>query len=144
LAVQENVIGHKLFARSIFSTDHDRGICSSNTVDEVFQASDGRTFSDDFAAGDTLTIEKVRNTHRTLKLGGLLKNEVDLRHRKRLRKVIESPQSHALNNGLDRSICSDHDHERLVFIVGKMLDENAPVAIGQFHVEKDEIERIGT
>lgn len=67
-----------------------------------------------------------------------------MRHRKRLRKVIESSQSHALHNGLDRSICGDHHHERLVVIVGKALDEDTPVAIRQFHVEKDEIERIGS
>ena len=66
-----------------------------------------------------------------------------MRHRKRLGKVIECPLPHALHDGLDRAVCGNHHHKRLVVIVGEALDENPPIAIGQFHVEEDEVKRIG-
>ena len=112
-------------------------------MDEVFQAGDGWAASNDLAAGDAFAIKKIRDANRALELGRLLKNEVDLRHRKRLGKVIESPQPHALHDGFDRPVGSDHHHKRFVVIVGDALDEHPPVAIGQFHVEEDEIKRIG-
>jgi len=143
LAVKENLVGNKLFTRSIFTTDHDRGIGPADTMDEIFQAGDGGAVSNDFAAGDAFAIEKIRDANRTLELGGLLENQVDLRHRKRLGKVIESPQPHALHDGFDRSVCSDHHYKRFIVIVGDAFDEDPPIAIGQFHVEEDEIKRIG-
>ena len=143
LAVEENLVGHKLFARSIFTADHDRGIRPADTVDEIFQAGDGGAASNDLAAGDAFAIKKIRDANRALELGRLLENEVDLRHRKRLGKVIESPQPHALHDGFDRPVGSDHYHKGFVVIVGDALDEDPPVAIGQFHVEEDEIKRIG-
>ena len=130
LAVEENLVGNKLFTRSIFTADHDRGIRPADAVYEIFQAGNGGTASNDLAASDAFTIEKIRDSDRPLKIGGLLENEVDLRHRKRLRQIIKSPRAHAFDNGFDRAIRRDHHHERLVVRVGKAIDKDAPVAIG--------------
>ena len=132
--------GDHFFAGAVFAGDEHGGSGWGDALDELAQAGHRGAATEEIAVTAVLLAEVAVDLDELAVGVGFFEDDLNLPGREWLDEVIESACAHAGDGAFDGAVAGHHDDERSVGQGADAFEKLLAVAVGQAHVEHDEVE----